>query len=791
MKPLSPLTYYRRHKRQALLLVSLIAFTTLWVYVTIAVVDSTTLMHAEISYLKQVSVISPRRDSTLEPGVVARVQSHPDVACVIPENGRTIRQPGLFSPYFVALLGIPETDLPYLIEHYGLRIKEGRLLQPRTNEIMLSAEVVRALGLRLGDQISAEADPRVYEDIPTPLALVGILESDPAVAPEPHARLGFASYEYFESHELYMSRTVGLLVVAAPGRRQVVSEFLEAEIASSYIEVDTYEDIYRLYTIDWQGVVAAFGFINCVVAIGAAFIVGIVNQIAISQRLSELGMLNALGHNKERLIRRLALETVVVAGVSWVLGLALAFVVLAWMKSGLYYARGLELDLLNLSPLAFVAPVPLIVVFMSIIAIVRAFARFDAVEIVERGRLSLEAQQRYRRARPSRGDSALSIWTFYLRHRRRGAMLFVSTTLAILIIVFPVFVATTTIDAAKPSLEYLRYVSEVWPRRAPALDTGVAAQIRSHPAVARAMPVIALDMEIAIPLGDRVSANVFGLQEQDLSYLVDLMGRRMKEGRLPRAHSNEIVVAEPIALNRGLRVGDTIALPYRIVEEESVLANERVDMVIVGILAGPARARDVWLSLASYEFMERHAVTAGRAAGLLVAPVAGRKAELDTWLEHTISSPQTHTVTFAASFDQIAEELRTITLIFVSTEVGIAVVAAIAVAIMNYISFSQRREEFGVLNALGRGRAWLVLRTAAETGAVVGSAWLISAVIYGISLLAIQIAVFTPKGIGLDLLNPTPWFFTLPVPLAIVLASVWTIAQTLRKLDSVAVIERL
>ena len=74
-----------------------------------------------------------------------------------------------------------------------------------------------------------------------------------------------------------------------------------------------------------------------------------------------------------------------------------------------------------------------------------------------------------------------------------------------------------------------------------------------------------------------------------------------------------------------------------------------------------------------------------------------------------------------------------------------------AVAIMNHISFIQRREEFGILNALGRSRLWLVLRTARETGSVVAIAWLISAVICGASLFYTQATVYAPKGISLKL----------------------------------------
>jgi ABC-type lipoprotein release transport system permease subunit len=486
--------------------------------------------------------------------------------------------------------------------------------------------------------------------------------------------------------------------------------------------------------------------------------------------------------------------------VSWIVGLVLAFIVLVWLKTGPYYDTGMELDLLNLTPLWFVVPIPLTVIALSTIGIARVFAKFDAVAIVERGKLSMETPTRPRVFKLLPGSGAISAFTFYRRHRRRGVILLISMVVAILVISMPVFAATATADAMKPDLEYLHYVSEVWSEEDLAVDAGVTAQIRNHPAVERIIPTMALALQVAIPLGDRVTTDVYGVLENDLPYLLDLFGMEVKEGRLPRTRSNEIVIAEAVALNHGLHVGDTIGLPYHILHqaEQMVLLNKPVEMVVVGILenqtersgAGQAVYNEMWLSFASYEFMASHESLSSRPVRLFVVPQDGRKAELDSWLEQDIASTQTNVATYAARYREIQEMIRNLALLFAATEIGIVVVAAIAVAIMNYISFAQRREEYGVLNALGRSLPWLVRRTAKETGSVAAVAWLISAAIYGIALLGIQAAVYTPKGIGLNLLNPIPWLFMLPIPLAVVLASAGTIAQALRRLDPVAVIER-
>jgi hypothetical protein len=71
-----------------------------------------------------------------------------------------------------------------------------------------------------------------------------------------------------------------------------------------------------------------------------------------------------------------------------------------------------------------------------------------------------------------------------------------------------------------------------------------------------------------------------------------------------------------------------------------------------------------------------------------------------------------------------------------------------------------------------------------------GVAWLVGLLGCGVILLCLQQAVYAPVGLGLDFFNPTPWFFTLPVPVAVLAVSAGAVAWTLSRLDPVAIIER-
>jgi ABC-type antimicrobial peptide transport system permease subunit len=804
MNPLSPLTYYRRHKRQTLLMMSLVSLVTLGVCIMVGMLYPV-LEHNSIVVLgplSHFSLVYPAVGSSLEPTVVSQIRAHPDVAGVIPENGLGlfIQVPSLVATGGFRVLGLSEADLHVLMDACHLRLKEGRLLRPRTNELLLSEEIANALGLHVGDQIGRSIDEGYYEAIPSPLVLVGILESDPSaalpsaalgtgetgpsalrLASDQRARVAIVSYEYLDSHELYTPRQAGLLVVAREGRKTAVDDFLATTILSPRTVVETHRQRAAFLARVRRTVNLVLGVVDCLVAVVVALVVGLINQIALAQRLADFGVLHAIGHHKHRLIRRLTLETTAVAGVGWLAGLTLAWLTLAWLKTNFYEPRGMELNLTNLAPLWFAVPIPLVVIGFVALSIARVFARLDAVAIIERGKLSMEAGD-HRPAAKRSSARPLSSWTFYLRHRRRGLMLVAIMGLMILGVAFPVFFFLPMGDAQETFLlNYLRHVGEVRPGAGRAVDPGVTGQIRSHPAVAQTISVTPLRLAISVPPATETFATIYGVSEDELPYLVDLFQMHLKEGRLPRARSNEIVLPETLALNRDLRVGDTVGRP--VYERDDDIPTE---MVVVGILS----TSDVSLGFVSSEYLGSHQLYASRPVHLFVVPAEGRKAELDSWLEENVASRQTLVETYGARWRDVQQATRSLLLLLAAVESVVAAVAAIALAALNYIFFAQRREEFGVLHAVGRSRPWLLLRTTRETISVVAIAWLIGAVVCVVSLMYAQTNVYAPMGLSMNLFSLSPWLFTLPIPLAVIAASVGTIGRMLSRLDPVSLIER-
>lgn len=777
MNPLSPFTYYRRHKRSALLQIALINLATVGLFILVAVLDSVPL-RANVIYVTRLSRVSPI-GGTLDPGVAAQVRTYPGVERVILDNGLPIYYPTVIGQDELRLLGLTPEDAQYVMDYCDVRLKAGRMFAPRSNEIVLSEEVARALRLQIGDEIARTVDKTYFGAVAAPLTLVGILEGTGA---GPSIRLGFVSSDYLSSHGLYAPRRTGLLVAAEPGRKADVDAFLETTIRSSATGIETFTEIARFVSIARTGLRVIFGIVNTLVAIVVAVIVGVINQIALSGRLEELGLLHALGLDKRRLTLRMTAETAIVAGIGTLVGLGAGLLALSTIKHGLFYNLGMELDLFNPAPFWFILPVPAVVVILTFLNVRRVFVRLDAVAIVERGHLSEESQSR----REVKQSSAkpLSSRLFYLRHRRRSVLMVASIALVVLGVAFPVFLLTSALSAMQPANAYLSAVNKVYPTNSP-LDPGIVAQIHNHPAARRVIPFIQLGIQMQVPPGGEINADLFGVSETDMPVLVETFGVAVQEGRLPRPRSNEIALSAAVATNRGLQVGDRIGGEQDPAETSLVHDDIPVEMVIVGILV-PDRP---WFGVASLEYLQSHELVSVRTPGLLVVPHEERQDELARWLEESVASNQTGVITYATAEREYRRLMASLALTFALLESMIGVVAAVAMVTLNTIFFNQRKEEFGVLNAIGRSRRWLIGRTLQETGSMAVLAWLIGAGLCGAGLLIMQTLLYTPRGLTLDFFNLGPWLFTTPLPLSIVLASAVTIAWMLRKLDPVLVIE--
>ncbi len=788
MNPLSTWTFYRRHKRRAMLLLGLIGLTTTGLYLmgalTWAVFTEPT--RANYLYLSKINIVMPSSGiKELDPSIVPQTRTHSGVERVLP----TFISIGIGIPEamggqnnWINLLALQEEDVPYILEKCEATLIEGQMLQPRTNGIVLSKQVAAALDLQVGDVIHNGVDLKRYRTILEPMEVVGILESD--------MRLGIISYEYVSNHELYRdSLTSQFIVVAQSGYELAVDSFLLDEVKSTRVRALTFQDLMASLARDYRQTTLLAFPVAVLAAIAVTLVVGVANRMALTERLPEFGILHAAGHGKGWLARRLAAETAILALLGWVAGILLSRLTLYLIEWTLFAPRGHDLTV-TWAPVILIIPIPIIVVAFTLLSAQRTFSRLDTVSIVERGELDPQGEPQ-RKATTSQ-EKPLSSLTFFKRHKRRAVLLTGAMSLVIVAIALLIFVFAASGDALEANLGDLLRTSIVRPLPGSDLDPGIVAHVRTHPSVERVIPYAAYGLvNIFVPPFTNSGIGSYGVYEEDMHYLVELYDLELKEGELPRPRTNEIVIPEAVAQNRDIKVGDVLGDPDHPAYPGA--PNLPTEFVISGIFATPPAGEESWFSFVSLEFLESHEafeIPQDYVFPLVVVPRTGQKDAMDDWLETDVAGDNVLVLTYRQQYTEHQERMRTLLFTMGLMEVVFTVVTAVALAVLNYISVSQRRSELGVLSALGYGNWRLVGRLLRETAFTTGTAWGISIGLCLLGMLAFRFIVFVPLGLRLNLVNPIPWLFTLPIPIVVLAVTSGTVARTLSRLDPVSIIER-
>jgi ABC-type lipoprotein release transport system permease subunit len=796
MNPLSAWTFYRRHKRHAAMLLSLSIVVTLGLYSLVALVWGALIEPSRLAYMafSKFSLVTPQStQSGPDPAVLTRLQDNPDIAKIMPSTFIRIELPAMVpgQGFDLPLLGLMEEDVTYLLERVAATVKDGGVPQPGSAELMLSEDLANILDVEVGDSyvVTSFEFYRGMDAPPEPTAfeVVGILDSDFYV--------GIVSLEFLDQHEQYRQLPARFLVIAQEGREAVVDGFLRSEILSHETGVMTYQMLHeRILDEALPGLVMMLPVV-LIVAIAFSLVIVVVNQLANARRLPEFGILHATGRSKRWLMRRLTLETSMLALAGWAVGIGLSYVGLHLLKVTVFAAQGQDLNYVAWLPVVFSIPIPVAIAGFTFLAVRRTLTRLDPVAIVERRELSTETSpQTASRSRVNSPSSArpLAPSTFYRRHRRRAVLLVGVMGLMTMAVVLFIFALAVDADAKEPFLGYLSRVSMVRsPGHATSLDPGVIAQVKAHPAVERVIPIDRYHMlNVTIPPFASAQGDPFAVHAEDMAYLVELYGLQLKDGHLPRPGTNEMVIPEALAQNRDLEVGDVIGDPDHPAYPNAPSLDP--EFVVSGIFARPTAPEDgSGLGFVSLEFLEsQETYDAPDLPALLVVPKAGKKGVLDEWLEMELAGMDASVSTYRQQVDRIRNKARQDMLSMALLEGLIAVVAAIGLAVLNHVFTSQRHAEFGVLHALGYGRQQLVRRVLGETAFMMGIAWGLTAILCLAAILGLRFGVFAPLGLTFNLFNITPWLYTLPIPVAVLAVTTGTTARTLSKLDAVSVIER-
>ncbi len=374
---------------------------------------------------------------------------------------------------------------------------------------------------------------------------------------------------------------------------------------------------------------------------------------------------------------------------------------------------------------------------------------------------------------------ALGPLTYLRRNQRKTLPLIGVIVLAVMLICGIVSLINSIPLSVRVIYQYSSLMMGVTPRG----DAGMTDQIR--PVILKESPVPigriatcrASETEVRSIVGPWTFA-VIAVGPDDAKFTLDRLGVTKVNGRMPKPGAPEAVITEPVARNLKLNIGDVVLAP----DKNDGYSPQEVKVV------GIAETR-YWFILADLDY---YRVNHFPPIDLLLvfAKDPARQGELDAWAMERFKGERARIVAYSEIERQSKEMFNTLYRILDVVIGTLVIVITVMMGMLINIHLTQRTQEFALLQALGYTKRAMALRVVVETVMVVMLGWLLGlATAFGMLRLC-QIILMDPNAYAIDIVDTVALRYTVPVPLAILAVSLYTLWSHFRTFDPVGVVER-
>ena len=383
--PLSPLVYFRRNTSRALpmgLVIVLAVFLIAGVTVLANAIDLT--VRTIYRYTEYFTYVLPQQRFREVPEAQRLiVQSDPRVERTMEGAFFLCNIKTVMGRLPFVVLGVPEDDRDYLMQRMETPLIAGRLPAEGMPEAVLSEPMVENKKLKLGDNVVSPTEVGgMATAAPVPVKLVGILKGPVWV--------GFTSRSFCTSYFLLNPRCT-LYTWKDVNQRDALNRAMmpvtdksKGKLSPNEVQLLSKENLITEVRESLESLYLIMGVVTAAVIFAITLMSGMLANIYFTQRLSEFGVLAAIGYSRPSLIGRVLAETALLNVAGWIVGAASTALLMRFLGESVFRSRGLFLDPFDLDAYAHTIPVPICITLFSVATIAYRLAKLDPVTIIER-----------------------------------------------------------------------------------------------------------------------------------------------------------------------------------------------------------------------------------------------------------------------------------------------------------------------------------------------------------------------------------------------------------------------
>ncbi len=370
-----------------------------------------------------------------------------------------------------------------------------------------------------------------------------------------------------------------------------------------------------------------------------------------------------------------------------------------------------------------------------------------------------------------------------LSYSKNNKKKLISSTISILVAVSFLYVLQTFVKSLGDSLyelnvnPYENHMTVQSVDKNKPIPNHILSHIKGNPNVESTIPFVEYNTRFTIP-GSMNNASILGIRSVDMDYVMKEHDIILKEGRLPLENNKEVALDYRMSKNKNVRLGDKIG--------NSVNKNDTLngEYTVVGIVEG-----DGYLS-----FMPYNTSVASNTndeiivkSSMLVFSKENKVQEVDDLL---LSFPREEVLVMTLSgiiksYYEGAKVMNTLDMICMLA----ILVMVISVGSSKYVQFFSRKQEIGILNAMGYTKLELMKKAFGEVFIVNLLGFTLGIIIGWLSSVLINDGAFGAVGAVSIHFSLKAFLMALYIPLFTTLFTLIPVNRLINKLDPIVMIE--
>lgn len=362
MKPLSTVTYLKNNVKKVLpgfvcmiLGVFLIYFFSIVLYSSVYAINQ-----GSLNMLEKVTSVRTNTKDPISDKILSKIKDCSNVEYIIPiiNDIGSFQYKSPFGEISTEGFNIFEEDIPKILKIFDMKLVEGKLPSPNSNELLIPLKIAKQNKIKVGDYIGKNPDSNVI--LNKKYRVCGIIDGTVNTMLTTNAR-NVKKEEVLKDSLIFSLKNKN---------NKIINDELTS-MKENKVTIMDYKSAYEQMNEVLIAMNSLKFILNFIVIIVLCISLGNLNYILFLNRKDEFAILTAIGYKKTTLYKKLLKENIVLNLLGFIVGIVFTIVVVELLNIVVFEPKGQYVYSFHISSMVTAFLIPLFVSISNMISPLR------------------------------------------------------------------------------------------------------------------------------------------------------------------------------------------------------------------------------------------------------------------------------------------------------------------------------------------------------------------------------------------------------------------------------------